>query len=205
MVNSKQQWHQEKCPIVKKNKKADYNLHNRKLIGQMNEKLIEKINSKVRKGDTLYILGDVFFGNFDVAKKVFSKIKCGRKILVRGNHDKKAKVMLDLGFSDVIENEYVWLADSTGKKQKKVLMSHFPYMPPLLHRIKSWVLVKLGVWKPFDRRYLFKRIQDRGDWLLCGHLHSRKLLIGKRQIHVGVDALGGVPISEVELLEIING
>lgn len=46
--------------------------------------LIDQINSKVKKGDLLYILGDVAFDeqSLDLVKKIK-----GMKILVRGNHD----------------------------------------------------------------------------------------------------------------------
>lgn len=46
--------------------------------------LIDQINSKVKKGDLLYILGDVAFCSESL--KLVKKIK-GMKILVRGNHD----------------------------------------------------------------------------------------------------------------------
>ena len=54
-----------------------------------------------------------------------------------------------------------------------------------------------------DKRYLHKRILDNGEWLLHGHTHSDEMLNG-RQIHVGVEALNGEPISEVKLLDIIK-
>lgn len=46
--------------------------------------LIDQINSTVKKGDLLYILGDVAFD--EESLKLIKKIK-GMKILVRGNHD----------------------------------------------------------------------------------------------------------------------
>lgn len=48
------------------------------------EWLIAQINSTVKKGDLLYICGDVAFDEESLAK--LKKVK-GQKILVRGNHD----------------------------------------------------------------------------------------------------------------------
>lgn len=175
---------------------------NKKLIDQMNERLIEKINHKVKKRDMLYILGDVFFGPVVDAKKLLAKIN-GTKILVKGNHDRSTRVMLDMGFHEVLENDIVKLHN--GKETVKVLVSHFPYLPTGWGKIKTWALIKLGIWKKFDARYPHKRIADNGMWLLCGHVHSEKLMYAKRTIHVGVESLGGSPISETELMEIING
>lgn len=49
------------------------------------EWLISQINSVAKKGDLLYILGDVAMT--EEALKKLSKIKAGQKILIRGNHD----------------------------------------------------------------------------------------------------------------------
>lgn len=47
--------------------------------------LIDQINSVVKKGDLLYLVGDVAM-NAEALHKI-KKIKCGMKILIRGNHD----------------------------------------------------------------------------------------------------------------------
>jgi calcineurin-like phosphoesterase family protein len=52
----------------------------------MNEHMIEKWNSVVKPGDKVYHLGDVFFGDKDVFKKLWPRLN-GRKRLVVGNHD----------------------------------------------------------------------------------------------------------------------
>lgn len=47
--------------------------------------LLDQINSVVKKGDLLYILGDVAFNNTHLEK--MKKIRAGNRVLVRGNHD----------------------------------------------------------------------------------------------------------------------
>jgi calcineurin-like phosphoesterase family protein len=57
--------------------------------GEMNVGLIERINSVVSDCDTLYILGDIAIGNMSKmqAQELISQIH-GKKILIRGNHEK---------------------------------------------------------------------------------------------------------------------
>ena len=187
-----------KCPILKETYETDI----KKLMDNMNDKLIEKINSRVTKRDTLIIVGDFAFGNVADAKKLLHRIN-GRKELCKGNHDRDAFTMLNMGFNKVFENEYVKLSPGKNQKGRKVLVSHFPYFPTGWERIKTWILIKLGVWKQFDQRYPHKRIMNRGEWLIHGHTHD-KLFVKGKMIHVGVEALKGIPISEVEILNLID-
>lgn len=168
---------------------------NKQLIDQMNERLIEEINSKVKKRDQLYILGDFAFGAIENAKKILSRIN-GQKILIKGNHDRNCSVMLSMGFHEVFENEEIKLGD------KKVLVSHFPYLPSFWERLKGYILIKLGIWKEFDRKYSHKRIKNEGKVLLHGHIHSN-IMVSGNQIHVGVESNKGIPLSELDILKII--
>jgi calcineurin-like phosphoesterase family protein len=53
----------------------------------MNANLISNWNKKVKKEDTVYILGDVIFSNsVSETKKILTSLN-GKKILVYGNHD----------------------------------------------------------------------------------------------------------------------
>lgn len=49
------------------------------------EWLLDQINSVLKKGDLLYILGDVALT--EDALKLVKQIKAGNRILIRGNHD----------------------------------------------------------------------------------------------------------------------
>lgn len=57
-------------------------------VEDMDRVLIENINSKVAKGDLLYILGDFSLGNCEAVRSRRAEIKCGNVYLVRGNHDR---------------------------------------------------------------------------------------------------------------------
>jgi len=56
-------------------------------VTEMDEDLIEKWNSVVKSGDTVYHLGDFAFrGNDDKTTEIFNRLN-GNKILIKGNHD----------------------------------------------------------------------------------------------------------------------
>ncbi len=72
-------------------------------IEEMNRALIENINARVNKNDTLYILGDVAHRCLvEEANKMIAQIN-GNKILIRGNHDKEYDVSLFEGIYDFLE------------------------------------------------------------------------------------------------------
>ena len=56
----------------------------------MDQWLIEKWNRTIAKEDTVYILGDICFGNSEGAEKILQKLN-GKKYLVFGNHDKACR------------------------------------------------------------------------------------------------------------------
>jgi len=55
--------------------------------------IIDKINSKVQKGDRLFILGDFAFGKEKQFRKYKELIKVKDIWLIRGNHDPSSKVL----------------------------------------------------------------------------------------------------------------
>lgn len=181
-----------KCPVVK----TAFFAAREALIKEHNECLVKAINKHVRKRDQLYILGDFGFGNVKDLKKWLYKLN-GQKILILGNHDRDARVMLEMGFHAVYENHYI---DICGKQQR-IYMSHFPYFPTLWMRFKHWYYWR----KKPDKRYLHKRIVDVGNVLIHGHTHDSFIInkYNKRQIHIGIDAWYK-PVSEEKLLQTIK-
>lgn len=59
-------------------------------IGEHDALLIEAWNATVAPGDTVYHLGDFALGTAEAAERVFRRLN-GRKCLVVGNHDRKAR------------------------------------------------------------------------------------------------------------------
>lgn len=165
---------------------------------EMDEALIENWNNTVRKdNEHVYVLGDFCFAGKEYTKSILHRLK-GHKILVKGNHDKDAKTMLELGFDRVLENDRVKVGNHS------VLLSHFPFHPVKQHFAvgdKVQQVMDEGV----DNRYLHKRILDDGkSWLLHGHVHTAWKING-RMINVGVDQWNMKPVGHERLLEIIEG
>lgn len=72
-------------------------------LGAMDEAMVARWRGVVHPEDTIYHLGDVgkATGQYDLAK-VIARLP-GRKILIRGNHDKNPDAMRRLGFDVVCE------------------------------------------------------------------------------------------------------
>jgi len=76
---------------------SDWHLGHKKIIDscnrpfdaveEMNEKIINNINSVIRNKDTLYILSVISLGMPKAeTEKILRKLKC-KKVLIKGNHD----------------------------------------------------------------------------------------------------------------------
>lgn len=56
-------------------------------VEKAKEAMIQLWNSRVNKKDTVYILGDLAFGEIEDKRKLFQRLN-GNKVLILGNHDK---------------------------------------------------------------------------------------------------------------------
>jgi calcineurin-like phosphoesterase family protein len=91
-----------------------------KTVEEMNAALIVNYQLAVQPEDTVYFLGDVFFGSKEFARLIASQL-WGRKVLVLGNHDRWSKGFYrSLGFDDVVSSLEIELQGQT------VLLAHHP-------------------------------------------------------------------------------
>lgn len=66
---------------------------------EMNQDIILRWNYSVGKDDTVYVLGDFFFGTDFKALRTITQALHGNKILIRGNHDTMSpKAYIQCGF-----------------------------------------------------------------------------------------------------------
>lgn len=150
-------------------------------VYHMRHELVKNINAVVKPTDLLYILGDFSFWPKDNNVEIVKSINCPA-VLIRGNHDHSNRIK-NVGFADVHQE----LDLVFGKHL--VTLSHYPFR---------------GDHTPFER-YLDRRPKDVGQWLLHGHTHSKKRINrAERMIHVGTDAWNYAPISELDILKLIN-
>lgn len=93
-------------------------------ITEMNEALIANWNSVVKENDTIYVLGDFFMGQPDSVQSILNRLN-GRIILVRGNHDGRAK--LDIYRANGIEIHDITYLSYKGRF---FILCHFPIASP---------------------------------------------------------------------------
>ena len=171
------------------------------LVPMMNAGIAEAWNALVTPEDTVWVLGDVAMGKLDEALPWVSKLN-GTKHLVVGNHDRpfrhtrKARNnpdrvtsaterYLEAGFTTVQDQV---LNHAVGTFL--VDLNHFPYV---------------GDSEDVDR-FPSARPHFHGRPLLCGHMHDLyqvEMYRGVPQINVGIDAWGGAPIPESQVLELL--
>jgi calcineurin-like phosphoesterase family protein len=141
-------------------------------VEEMNDGLIERWNSKVKPGDTVYHLGD-----FCLTKRVdlidgwLSKLN-GTIRLVKGNHDQWTRRHEQLENKDKIKwvKDYVERTFVVDDKKYRVIMSHFPM--------------------------LFWNGGYKGNIMLHGHSHGGADEFNKdvRRMDVGVDCHDWYPV-----------
>lgn len=99
-------------------------------IEQMNEALVERWNSVVKPGDVVYVLGDMFWCNADVAIPVLDSL-AGEIFLVKGNHDRCHIKKFTGKFVKVAE--YMEIEDGG----RNVVLSHYP-IPCFKNHFYGW-------------------------------------------------------------------
>lgn len=164
-------------------------------VHAMNANVIARHNTIVAPDDEVWWLGDAVMG--DKRANLACVRECvGEKIFITGNHDKNFRKTGDAphivwdeiyaelgGFYDVIHGTVSCMLGNNTE----VLVSHFPYSGDSRE----------------GERYREHRPHDNGGWLLHGHVHEKWRQRG-HQINVGVDAWGGYPVSEEQIIELIE-
>ena len=97
----------------------------------MNEALVERWNSVVKLGDTVYVLGDMFWCDSEMAISVLDSLS-GRIFLIKGNHDRCHTKKFTDKFVKVAE--YMEIKDNG----RNVVLSHYPMLQkPFLRLVSS--------------------------------------------------------------------
>ena len=160
------------------------------LVEEMDRAMEDNWRSAVKPGDTVYHLGDFALGKSWVAAALLQSLP-GRKVLIRGNHDKGIHRLTGPGMFEEVHDQLTVELDG-----RTILMCHYPYRPTPEE-------LELARGNNYDIRYLERRPVDRGGILLCGHVHE-KWKFKKRQVNVGVDVWGFTPVHEHTLISMIN-
>ena len=135
-------------------------------VEEMNNALINNINSFVNNNDTLYILGDISHKlTVDESNELIRRIN-GKKILIKGNHDKEFDKSLFEGIYDYLE---------INLNNRNIILMHYP--------LKTWKNNRRG------------SIQLHGHIHAPKEYNEFNKKHGIYQYDVGVDANGYYPIS----------
>jgi len=70
-------------------------------VEEMNATLIQNWNSVVSDNDEVFVLGDFALCKPPEMAAIFKQLNGARKILIRGNHDRSIRQMLEVGFHEV--------------------------------------------------------------------------------------------------------
>ena len=95
-------------------------------LAVMHEYMMEKWNSKITNGDTVYILGDIAMrGTNEELIALVAQLK-GRKVLIKGNHDDVS----DMRYKNVFEEiyDYKEITDYADQDAYKLVLSHYPIL-----------------------------------------------------------------------------
>ncbi|MBI4064548.1 MAG: metallophosphoesterase [Elusimicrobia bacterium] len=96
-------------------------------VEEMNREMIGQWNAAVGQDDTVFHLGDFALGEASEWPKIFQQLNGAKKILIRGNHDRAVKKMIEVGFAEV-HSELEWngwlLKHKPFKTPKKLLCGH---------------------------------------------------------------------------------
>ena len=149
-------------------------------IEEHDELLVEAFNSVIKKGDTLYILGDECLGDRDEGYANISRIN-GQKHLIRGNHTQLRKQEHKDVFESISDLKKISIKLEDGKKQQ-IIMCHFP--------IAEW------------------ENAHNGSIHLFGHLHGNtkniKHLLQYKCMDVGIDARNGNLMLPFHIDEVLD-
>ena len=151
-------------------------------VDTMNRTLIDNINARMTKRDTLYVLGDLAYRSKTPVTDILASIR-PRLILIQGNHDRDWLRFLSeeerKQYFGGIHNEL-----SLKKYGVELHMSHYPRL--------AW-----------NRSHFFGQSLS-----VCGHIHATRTGIVaaelfplvKCQFNAGVDVNGFAPVTMEELV-----
>lgn len=147
-------------------------------VEKAKEAIIQLWNSRVNKKDTVYILGDLAFGEVEDKRKLFQRLN-GNKVLILGNHD-KVPDHLKCYFNHITQIKNIKFKKSVYNflhKDLEVIMCHFPML--------SW------------------EHKDKGSVMIHGHCHGKvdKINTDSKELRVDVGIDGNLANYDLISLE----
>lgn len=135
------------------------------------EQMIQNWNAVVTDEDTVYVLGDFIMGSPETVPEILARLN-GHIVLVRGNHDTKAKLAQYAKFPEKIEVKDIAFLSYGGLY---FVMCHFPLTSP---------------------EFLAMVQQDNSEVVvLYGHVHDKVPFFTEENhtFNVSADVVGFIP------------
>ena len=117
-------------------------------VEQMNEELVRRWNEAVSDEDTVYILGDMFWCNLEVAASVMDMLN-GKKVLIKGNHDRCHHAHFAKKFDRI--TEYMEIKDGDAN----IVLCHYP-IPCFKNHYYGWY-------------HLYGHVHSSFEWNMMEH------------------------------------
>lgn len=149
-------------------------------IEQMDAVLIDNWNRKVKKNDTVYVIGDLIWDK-KKATDYLSRLQ-GKKILITGNHDRD------------------WL-------KEEGVQAFFLQICPYLELKQQGLLITMCHYPMLEWNNSRKEDARRPGYLIHGHIHNRidplyqPLYEREQALNAGVDINGYAPVTFEELVQ----
>jgi len=152
-------------------------------VEEMDRCLVDNINSRMTRGDILYILGDFSYRSKRPVKEYLEAIK-PKKILIVGNHDES------------------WLKKLTAEEKKRYFLGIYPQYGFKRYGVEVHCChYPMLAW---SRSHYFAE-----SLAICGHIHkqrdetiaARLFSEVKTQFNAGADINGYRPVTLRELVE----
>lgn len=130
-----------------------------KTVEEMNDALVERWNNTVSPGDTVYVIGDMFWCKAHEALPVLQSLN-GQKFLIKGNHDRCNDCKFIKSFVKVAE--YLEVDDN----DRKIVLCHYP-IPCFKNHFYGWYHLYGHVHKSFEHemmehdKYLMQELYGR--------------------------------------------
>lgn len=117
-----------------------------KTVEEMNEELVKRWNERVTNQDTVYVLGDMFWCNMNIAVEVLDFLN-GQKFLLKGNHDRCNHGQFRRKFTKIEK------LDTINDNGRQVVLSHYP-IPCFENHFYGWYHLYGHVHNSFEARMM---------------------------------------------------
>lgn len=117
-----------------------------KNVEEMNKTLVDRWNNTVSSGDTVFVLGDMFWCTEECAIPILKSLS-GTKILVAGNHDTYKKQAFRDQFSCI--TDYMEIKDG----DRNVVLCHYP-IPCFKKHFNGWYHLYGHVHNSFESKMM---------------------------------------------------